>query len=73
VVPGDKQGRVFALDIAIGNVTGLLAMAGAGFLIDAWGGVAVMAGAGISLVVISVLALRLSPYRAGIGQLKEAA
>lgn len=71
-VPGDKQGRVFALDIAIGNVTGLLAMAGAGFLADTLGAVTVMAGAGIVLAAISVLAANLSPYREGIRQLKEA-
>jgi MFS family permease len=62
-VDDDKRGRVFSLDIAIGNVVGLVAMGSTGFMADTWGTIFVVALGGCMLFAVAFTATRLSVYR----------
>ena len=62
-VDDDKRGRVFSIDIAIGNVVGLVAMGTTGFMADAWGTGFIVALGGALLFTVAFTASRLGIYR----------
>lgn len=70
-VDDDKRGRVFTLDIAIGNVVALAAMGASGFMADSWGTVFVVALGGGLLFVIAAAASLLPVYRRSLEVLAE--
>ncbi len=62
-VADDVRSRVFSFDIAIGEIFNLLSMGAGGFLGDAVGVAAVVAGCGAMSVVMCLISIRLPVYQ----------
>lgn len=63
VVSDEMRGRVFSIDIAIGNSVGLLALGVTGVMADHWGAVPVISAGGLCLLLLGLVALRLGVFR----------
>lgn len=62
-VEDDKRGRVFSLDMAIGNVSGLISMGLVGITADKFGGVFVAVLGGVLIFILGTLTLKTNIYR----------
>lgn len=65
-VEQDYRGRVFSIDMAVGDTAGLLSMSSAGILADTLGTRAVVLGGGLSLSLLGLGALQLPVYRRSV-------
>lgn len=68
-VDDDKRGRVFSIDIAIGNVAALVAMGTTGLMADAWGTAFVVSLGGGILFLLAAGATLLPGYRRSLSDL----
>jgi len=71
VVADNMRGRVFSVDIAIGNVVGLISMGMVGILVDIYGVKQIVFVMGLLLFIHSICSSKFPAYKRGVARLNH--